>query len=334
MEQRQIDALECRRPHVFLLGAGASVAAFPEGERTGRMLPVMANLISTLQMEDVLSGTGVDWQGKNFEAVYSELHEDGRHADALTRIESRVREYFAAMALPDAPTLYDRLVVSLRPKDVIATFNWDPFLFDACVRNRRRLGNQLPHILFLHGNVRLGHCPEHNRGGALNGTCRECGRQNVPSRLIFPVLRKNYHDHPFLAAAWRDLKLALESAYLFTIFGYGAPSSDVEALDLMKNAWGPAPDRKYEQIEIIDIKSHDELAATWQAFTYSHHWGELREFNQSLVSRYPRRSCEGFWAMNMEMDIWDNFPMPATDRVETLQEWCMPLITAEQKEAQ
>ena len=331
MEQCQIDALECRRPHVLLLGAGASVAAFPDGERNGRMLPIMANLISTLQMEEMLDGIGVNWRGRNFETVYSELHEGGHHTELLTKIEGLVREYFTLMALPDTPTLYDRLVLSLRPKDVIATFNWDPFLFDACVRNQRVVGKKLPHILFLHGNVRLGHCPEHPRGGALNGTCRECGQRYVPSRLIFPVSRKNYNDHPFLAAAWRDLKRALETAYLFTIFGYGAPNSDVEALDLMRDAWGPAPDRVYEQIEIIDVKNHDELAATWQDFIYSHHWGELTEFAHSLAARYPRRTCEGFWAMSMELNIWDNFPMPATGTIESLHEWCAPLMTAESK---
>jgi hypothetical protein len=32
------------RPHVVILGAGASVAAFPGGDRYGRLLPVMDNL--------------------------------------------------------------------------------------------------------------------------------------------------------------------------------------------------------------------------------------------------------------------------------------------------
>jgi len=32
-------------PHVFILGAGASVAACPDGDRNGRRLPVMANFV-------------------------------------------------------------------------------------------------------------------------------------------------------------------------------------------------------------------------------------------------------------------------------------------------
>ena len=45
---------------------------------------------------------------------------------------------------------------------------------------------------------------------------------------------------------------------MITIFGYSAPKSDVEALDMMKRAWGKVDDRKLEEIEIIDIKDENE----------------------------------------------------------------------------
>jgi hypothetical protein len=32
------------------------------------------------------------------------------------------------LELPDHPTVYDHLLLSLRKKDAIFTFNWDPFL--------------------------------------------------------------------------------------------------------------------------------------------------------------------------------------------------------------
>jgi hypothetical protein len=38
------------RPHVYILGAGASYAAFPRGEKTGRKLPLMNNLVEILQL--------------------------------------------------------------------------------------------------------------------------------------------------------------------------------------------------------------------------------------------------------------------------------------------
>ena len=39
---------------------------------------------------------------------------------------------------------------------------------------------------------------------------------------------------------------------MFTIFGYSAPKTDVEAIDLLKQAWGAIGDRNLEQTEIIN----------------------------------------------------------------------------------
>ncbi len=39
---------EDARLHVVLLGAGASLAAFPNGDRLGRTLPLMKNLVEVL----------------------------------------------------------------------------------------------------------------------------------------------------------------------------------------------------------------------------------------------------------------------------------------------
>jgi hypothetical protein len=58
----------------------------------------------------------------------SELTVDPGKTTILERLERAVFDYFSSLQLPDEPTLYDHLVLSLRPKDVIATFNWDPFL--------------------------------------------------------------------------------------------------------------------------------------------------------------------------------------------------------------
>ena len=52
-------------------------------------------------------------------------------------VEQRDAEYFSKLELPDHPTIYDYRLLSLRKKDVIATFNWDPFLWLACHRKGR-----------------------------------------------------------------------------------------------------------------------------------------------------------------------------------------------------
>ncbi|MHA1748548.1 MAG: hypothetical protein ACTSXN_02865 [Promethearchaeota archaeon] len=38
--------------------------------------------------------------------------------------------------MTESPTIYDYLILSLRKKDVIATFNWDPLLVQAAWKNR------------------------------------------------------------------------------------------------------------------------------------------------------------------------------------------------------
>ncbi len=60
-------------PHVVLLGAGASLAAFPDGEATGRRLPLMNNLIGTVGLEGVLAQHGFSEEVENFEAFYDDL---------------------------------------------------------------------------------------------------------------------------------------------------------------------------------------------------------------------------------------------------------------------
>ena len=42
------------RPHVVILGAGASVAAFPDGDKNGRKLPVMNDLVEKLDLDSAL----------------------------------------------------------------------------------------------------------------------------------------------------------------------------------------------------------------------------------------------------------------------------------------
>jgi hypothetical protein len=107
-------------PHVVILGAGASKAAFPRGDPNGRVVPVMQQLTECLGLVPSLKAAGfVD--PKNFEAIYDELATTGRNPTLVSEIEERVRQYFESMLLPTDVTLYDRLILSMRET---ATFNW------------------------------------------------------------------------------------------------------------------------------------------------------------------------------------------------------------------
>src|SRR5689334_11769613 len=120
MEKEQIEDLKCNRPHVFLLGSGASVAAFPAGDIQEQRLPTMTDFIEVLQLEPLLAEAGINGRGQNFEAVYSDLYDN--QPEVASRIQEHVRDYFTRLGLPPEPTLYDSLLVTLRAKDVVATF--------------------------------------------------------------------------------------------------------------------------------------------------------------------------------------------------------------------
>lgn len=116
------------KPHVVILGAGASLAAFPDGDRYGSVLPLMNNLTEVLDLIKPLQQYGLDIK-QNFEDIYSELVIKPELKILKDLVEKRVKDYFSILRLPDKPTIYDYLVLSLRDKDIIATFNWDPFLY-------------------------------------------------------------------------------------------------------------------------------------------------------------------------------------------------------------
>ena len=247
------------RPHVVILGAGASFAACAQGDKFGRKLPVMQNFVEVVGLQSLLEKYSVLYHsGENFEEIYSSLCDNEAMGDALGEIENAIHDYFSKLRLPDYPTIYDHLVLSLRPKDLVATFNWDPFLYQACFRNHRIA--EMPNVAYLHGSVAVGYCAKDKRKGMRGSRCSVCGEKFVASRLLYPVGKKDYTSDVFIRGEWQSFKSFLEGAFLLTIFGYGAPKSDIEAVEAMKQAWGSVERRELEQTEIIDIRDKDELA--------------------------------------------------------------------------
>jgi len=88
----------------------------------------MASLAETIELLDVLEDYGLADRAQDFEGLYSDLCSSGESPELKEILEARVRRYFSALEVPDEVTIYDRLVLSLRQKDVITTFNWDPLL--------------------------------------------------------------------------------------------------------------------------------------------------------------------------------------------------------------
>ena len=172
------------RPHVVLLGAGASRAAFPDGDGRGRPVPLMSELPDLLgpSWTDLVARASPPVNG--FEPQFIWLRSLDRYADCLHDIERSLFDYFVNLTLPDHATIYDHLVLGLRRKDLIATFNWDPFLLLAHKRNRLPDLN-LPDIRFLHGCVLYASCAQHPQVlGSPGEICSRCERSLIRSNLI------------------------------------------------------------------------------------------------------------------------------------------------------
>ena len=103
-------------PHVVIVGAGASRAAFPNGDANGSRLPLMVDLVDCLGLGQAFQAAGFQ-KTVDFEALYDELATTGMHRSLREEIEAKVWSYFDRLQLPDAPTLYDYLLLSMRPKD-------------------------------------------------------------------------------------------------------------------------------------------------------------------------------------------------------------------------
>ena len=87
------------RPHLVILGAGASLQAFPAGDAFGRRLPLMNNLVEILDLARVLNHSPVSWMNRNFEEVYSELVQRGDCWELVRSLEDSLQEYFASLKL-------------------------------------------------------------------------------------------------------------------------------------------------------------------------------------------------------------------------------------------
>jgi len=323
----EIHIIRNAKYHIVIIGAGASYAAFPDGDKNGKELPLMNNLIEILKLQDILKPTDLKLNNRNFEETYDFLYQNEKFYDIRKRIEQKVYNYFADFEIHKKPTIYDYLLLSLREKDLIATFNWDPLLVQAYRRHIQFI--DLPHLIFLHGNVTVGYCKDHKFKGDIYANCPYCHKKLSPTPLLYPITEKNYGENEFISAEWKTLQNYLENAFMITIFGYSAPKSDIKAVKLMTEVWGDPENRKLEQIEIIDIKSEDELRNTWSDFIYSHHYDVHNNFFDSWIPNHPRRTYEAYFSQEFEIKFIENNLIPRYNSLDELRNWFAELYQVE-----
>jgi hypothetical protein len=305
-------------PHVVILGAGASYAATPQAELHGRQLPLMAHLPETLELRSVLDSKEYSAAKADFEGYYDSLIRDGR-AELSSIIEDRLVLYFNSIQISNKVTLYDRLVLALRRKDVIATFNWDPLLPYAY----RRSGHlkALPALLFLHGNIRLGVCRKDHQLGWNDDRCNKCSEELEPAKLLYPVSTKDYTSDIYLSEQWSHLDWFLSNAYFVTIVGYSAPKTDVDARSRMADKLFSNTLRGLLQVEIVDPKADELIKENLGSVVKGTHYGGCFPMTSSWLFVHPRLSCEALFEATMMMKPIVSYSQPDTEDLSELQGW-------------
>lgn len=318
----EILELEYKRPHVVLLGAGSTTATIPNGDKNGHPCSVMNGFVKNLSLEHILSKVKLLTKSDNIEDIYSELYARGKECqEVIEELENAIFSYFSELELPDEITILDKLILSLTSKDLIASFNWDPFLIQAYNRVGK-ITKDRPVLAFLHGNVATGFCPKCGRYGAIQRlTCDNptCLSPLQKSHLLYPIKNKDYHLDTVIEKGWELTKNYLSRAKILTIFGYSAPISDVEAVSLLKNAlleYHSA--QKYNLIEIIERPGFckSELSNSWRNIIESVNCDYRIEdsFYKSHLSAMPRQTVQSWvnsngWGSDkvsfLEKDDWD-----------------------------
>ena len=291
------------------------------------MLPEVAD---SLQLSDLFPADLRDLSRSDFESAYSRLFDTG--AAPLDEINVKIAGYFAQLQLSEEANLYDLILLCLREKDAIFTFNWDPFLVQSRHRLARLGVTRFPRLFFLHGNVAVGFCTKDRISGLPERRCSKCGKYFEQSKLLFPVEKKNYQEGGLVAREWEAVRAYLKGCFMFTIFGYSAPKTDVEAIKLLKQGWGDPAARQLERTEIITRPdfNEDAIRKRWSSFIHTHHYEVHGSFYDSWTAKHPRRSGEAYRNQDLEAKFIDDNPIPndITD-LEKLVEFFKPLLNIE-----
>ncbi len=278
-------------PHVVILGAGASIAACPI-DKNGQKVPALSNIHKTLGLTDMLSKYNFSLEEMaDFEKLFSKINGKEDFVELQSILEVKVQQYFKKLQLPDNVTIYDYLILSLTSKDLIISFNWDPFLLQAYLRNIS-VGN-LPQVVFPHGNVGVGVCYNCKKKGYVNYVCPTCGKPFSNMKLLFPVKHKNYNEEQVIKNEWTVAKNYLRQAAGVTIFGYGAPESDYEAYNLLKNSYLQSEMTYIAPFTIINLNSEKDTQLQKWSEIYDKKMIEFSEnFQETMLWTSPRVSLE------------------------------------------
>lgn len=90
----EIDDTSMRKPHILLLGAGASRAALPNGDKRGTPVPLLRDVAASLKLEDLFPDDLRAVAQDDFESAYSQLYDRVGTTGIIETIDAKVAAYF------------------------------------------------------------------------------------------------------------------------------------------------------------------------------------------------------------------------------------------------
>ena len=91
MTEKEIFEIENTRPHVVILGAGATVATILNGDKYGNLCSVMHGFIHNLGLDTILASVKLNTKSENIEDIYSELYERGDECKSVVESTSKCK---------------------------------------------------------------------------------------------------------------------------------------------------------------------------------------------------------------------------------------------------
>ena len=101
----EIVEIENTRPHVVILGAGATMATIPNGDKNGRPCSVMHGFMQNIGLESILQKVNLKTQSENIEDIYTELYERGEECKEIRlQLEDAIFSYSVSYTHLTLPT--------------------------------------------------------------------------------------------------------------------------------------------------------------------------------------------------------------------------------------
>lgn len=78
------------RPHVVILGAGATIAAIPNGDKFGKRCSVMQGFIDNLGLRSILREVELETKSDNLEEIFTELKSKPNCSRIVRELENKI----------------------------------------------------------------------------------------------------------------------------------------------------------------------------------------------------------------------------------------------------